>query len=216
MSTFSRSQVPLIIASSLATFMILEFFVDLPILRTLSSDIQSWGVVISAFALGIGVITLIRNNIGIVRRREKNWPYYLWCLVIMFIMIGSGLTGPLGKHPIFLWLYNNAFIHLSSTMYSILAFFITSAAVRAFRARNIDAALVLISGTFVILTLAPIGAVIWSGIPLIGQWFLDIPNMAGMRGIIIGIGLGVLSLGVRTILGHERAHLGGAGGEKQG
>jgi len=214
MSTFFRSQVPLIIASLLAAFMIVEFFLDWAVLRTISSDIQSWGVVISAFALGLGVVTLTRNNVGIIRRREKNWPYYLWCLIIMFTMIGSGLIGPLGKHPVFLWLYNNAFIHLSSTMYSILAFFITTAAVRAFRARNIDAALVLVSGVFVIMTLAPIGATIWSGIPLIGQWFLDVPNMAGMRGIIIGIGLGVLTLGIRTILGYERAHLAGSGGEK--
>jgi hypothetical protein len=216
MSMLRGSQIPLVIASFLATFMILEFFVDLPVLRSVSSDIQSWGVVISAFALGIGVITLIRNNVGIIKRREKNWQYHLWCLIIMFVMIGSGLVGPLGKHPVFLWLYNNAFIHLSSTMYSILAFFITSAAIRAFRARNIDAALVLVSGVFVIMTLAPIGGAIWSGIPVIGRWFLDVPNMAGMRGIIIGIGLGVLYLGVRTILGHERAHLGGAGGERQG
>jgi nitrate reductase NapE component len=215
MSVFHKTQVPLYIASFLAGFMILEFFFDLPALKTISSELQSWGVIVSAFALGIGVITVARNNYGIVKRREKNWPYFLWCLVAMFVMIGTGLIGDIGKHPVFLWLYNNAFTHLSSTMYSILAFFITTAAYRAFRARNVDAALVLIAGVFVILTIAPVGAVIWSGFPIIGQWFLDIPNMAGMRGIIIGVGLGVLALGVRTILGYERAHLGGSGGGQQ-
>jgi hypothetical protein len=215
MSLFYKSQVPLLIASFLSIFLILEFFLDFSILRNLSSDLQSWGVVIAAFALGLGVVTVARNNYGAIKRRDKNWPYFLWGLIIMFVMIVTGLTGDIGKHPIFLWLYNNAFTHLSSTMYSVLAFYITTAAYRAFRARNVDAALVLVSGVFVILTIAPVGAVIWSGFPIIGQWLLDIPNMAGMRGIIIGVGLGVLALGVRTILGYERAHLGGPGGGQQ-
>ena len=215
MSIFYKTQVPLYIASFLAAFMIVEFFINLPILKSISSELQSWGVVVAAFALGLGVITVTRNNYGIIKRREGNWPYFLWGLIVMFVMIGTGLIGDIGKNPTFLWLYNNAFTHLSSTMYSILAFFITTAAYRAFRARNIDAALVLIAGVFVIMTIAPIGAVIWSGFPTIGQWFLDIPNMAGMRGIIIGVGLGVLALGVRTILGYERAHLGGPGGGQQ-
>lgn len=215
MSLFYKSQVPLLIASFLSIFLILEFFLDFSILRNLSSDLQSWGVVIAAFALGLGVVTVARNNYSAIKRRDKNWPYFLWGLIIMFVMIVTGLTGDIGKHPIFLWLYNNAFTHLSSTMYSVLAFYITTAAYRAFRARNVDAALVLVSGVFVILTIAPVGAVIWSGFPIIGQWLLDIPNMAGMRGIIIGVGLGVLALGVRTILGYERAHLGGPGGGQQ-
>jgi hypothetical protein len=215
MSLFYKSQVPLLIASFLSIFLILEFFLDFSVLRNLSSDLQSWGVVIAAFALGLGVVTVARNNYNAIKRRDKNWPYFLWGLIIMFVMIVTGLTGDIGKHPIFLWLYNNAFTHLSSTMYSVLAFYITTAAYRAFRARNVDAALVLVSGVFVILTIAPVGAVIWSGFPIIGQWLLDIPNMAGMRGIIIGVGLGVLALGVRTILGYERAHLGGPGGGQQ-
>jgi uncharacterized membrane protein len=204
MSEFLRRDIPLLITAFLTLFMLAEYFIDLPILGKLGGDIRSWGVVISAFVLPIGIVTLVRNNVTIIRRREKNWPYYLWSLIIMFTMIITGLIGDLGKHPVFIWLYNNIFTHLSSTMYSILAFFITTASARAFRARNVDAALVLISGVFVILTVAPIGEVIWPGIPVIGNWFLDIPNMAGMRGIIIGVGLGVLALGIRTILGYEK------------
>jgi hypothetical protein len=215
MSLFYKSKVPLIIAGFLSIFLILEFFLDLPILRNLSSDLQSWGVVIAAFALGVGVITVARNNYIAIKRRDKNWPYFLWGLIMMFVMIVAGLTGDIGKNALFLWLYNNAMTHLASTMYSLLAFYITTAAYRAFRARNVDGTLVLISGVFVILTIAPIGGVIWIGFPIIGQWLLDIPNMAGMRGIIIGVGLGVLALGVRTILGYERAHLGGSGGGQQ-
>ena len=215
MSLFYKNEAPLIIAGFLSIFLILEYFLDFPILRSLSSDLQSWGVIIAAFALGLGVLTVARNNYSAIKRHDKNWPYFLWGLILMVVMIVTGLIGNIGKDPLFLWLYNNALIHLSSTMYSLLAFYITTAAYRAFRARNVDAALVLISGVFVILTIAPVGAVIWPGFPIIGQWLLDIPNMAGMRGIIIGVGLGVLALGIRTILGYERAHLGGSGGGQQ-
>ena len=208
MSTILRRDIPLLTTALLTMLMLVEYFIDVPALRYIGGDIRSWGVVIAAFVMPLGIITMVRNNLNIIRRRDRYWPYHLWSIIVLFTMIGAGLIGELGKHTVFLWLYNNVMIHLSSTMYSILAFFITTASARAFRARNIDSALVLISGVFVILTVAPIGGVIWSGIPVIGNWFLDIPNMAGMRGIIIGIGLGILALGVRTILGYERGHLG--------
>src|SRR5574341_95221 len=44
------------------------------------------------------------------------------------------------------WVYQNIYSTLSSTMFSMLAFFVGSASYRAFRARNLHATLLLISG----------------------------------------------------------------------
>ena len=56
---------------------------------------------------------------------------------------------------VFLWLFENVQVPLDATMFSLLAFFIASAAFRAFRARNVEAALLLISACVVILGLTP-------------------------------------------------------------
>ena len=42
-------------------------------------------------------------------------------------------------------------------------------------------------------------------------WIMAYPNLAGQRGIIIGIALGIISTSLKLILGIERAYLGGEG-----
>ena len=76
MSQFLRRGVPLIITSGLIIFLLAEYFVPYQPLATVGSQIMSWGVVIAAFLMPIGMITLIMRNIIIIQRRQEHWPYY--------------------------------------------------------------------------------------------------------------------------------------------
>jgi ABC-type antimicrobial peptide transport system permease subunit len=96
-----------------------------------------------------------------------------------------------------------------STLYSLVAFYIVGAAYRSFQARNMEAALLLIAAIFVMLKNAPIGEMIWMGFPDIGRWLMNVPNTAAFRGIMIGTAIGAIGLGLRILLGKERAFLGG-------
>jgi len=113
---------------------------------------------------------------------------------------------------IFNWVFTNIQTPLGGTMYSILAFFITSAAVRAFKARNIEAAIVLVSGTLMVMGNAPIFTNTVPVLVDISLWIRNIPNMATMRGVMIGAALGAVALAVRTLMGIERGYL--RGGEE--
>jgi hypothetical protein len=111
------------------------------------------------------------------------------------------------------WLFNNLQIPMMATMFSTLAFYIASAAYRAFRARSAEATILLITAVMVMLWRVPMG-----------EWFLnlfpgDIPtflntyimggaNMAVQRGIIIGAALGASAMSLRIILGIERTYMG--------
>ena len=118
---------------------------------------------------------------------------------------------------IFYWLFENVQVPLDATMFSLLAFFIASAAFRAFRARNLEAALLLISACVVILGLTPPFIHLWNSafgfaenFPSAAKdWILETPNLAARRGIILGVGLGAAAQSFRIILGIERAYLGG-------
>jgi hypothetical protein len=92
-------------------------------------------------------------------------------------------------------------------MYSLLAFFITSAAFRAFRARNKEAVLLLVAAVLVMLGRVPIGSAIWSGFPDVTEWIMSFPNAAAKRGIRLGIDLGLISMALRMILGIERSYM---------
>ena len=115
-----------------------------------------------------------------------------------------GLSGRLRT-----WFYDHIFFPCNATMFALLAFFIASAAFRAFRARNTEAALLLGAAIIVLLGRAPIGRLIHDSLPEITNWIIDVPNNAGRRAILIGAALGAIVTGLRVLLGMERQHVGG-------
>jgi hypothetical protein len=114
-------------------------------------------------------------------------------------------------------IYVNVFVPLGSTMYALLAFFVASASYRAFRAKNLEATILLIAAFIILLGRTPFGTLVtswippsWSvlQIPNLAIWIMNSPNLAGQRAIMIGIGLGVVAMSLRLILGIERTYLG--------
>jgi hypothetical protein len=55
----------------------------------------------------------------------------------------------------------------------------------------------------------PIGDIIHEGIPQMTRWILEVPNLASKRGVMIGVGLGMMATALKIILGIERAWMGG-------
>lgn len=107
------------------------------------------------------------------------------------------------------WIYDHVFAPCNATMFALLAFFVASAAFRAFRARNIESALLLGSAIIILLARAPIGRAISTSLPDLAQWILDIPSNGSRRAIIMGAAVGAIATGLRVILGLERSHIGG-------
>jgi hypothetical protein len=107
------------------------------------------------------------------------------------------------------WVYDHVFAPCNATMFALLAFFIASAAFRAFRARNTEAALLLGAAIIVLLGRAPIGSLINENLPDVTNWIIDWPNNAGRRAILMGAALGAIVTGLRVLLGMERQHVGG-------
>ena len=213
-----RRQVPLALCFIFGVVMIFTQFSPHSLSQGIYREVISWALIISPFALVLATATLIQTHMNRIRRRTEHWQYSFLVFLGLITMVAIGIPfGP--QNRTFEWFYNYVQVPMDATMFSLLAFFIASAAYRAFRARTFEASLLLITALIVMMGNVPVGDLIWNtvlgwlpiddGASGARQWILDNPNLSARRGIILGVSLGVISQSIRIILGIERSYLGG-------
>lgn len=201
--TVTRTIPQAILVVSVILLTIDYFWVD----KTLSAGMSVflvWVSQISNFAVGFGVVSIVVLHIHRIKRRERGvWPFSVWLIFMLVVVFGLGLT--IGQTSVpYRWLYTNFFEQAAGMVDAILAFFIISAAYRAFRARTVNGAILLVVGIIVMLMNAPFTGVISPGLVDLGQWIFNVPNQSAQRAIIMGAALGGTILILRTLLGIER------------
>lgn len=235
-----RARGPLFVAFFAGLIPILAMYIPKKFLsgdEGMSGRLDQWLIIVAGAALLLGVVNVIQNGTRKVARREKGWLYSVVLLTGLFItggigiwstITGEGITSrPDGSATPFQWIANNMFQPLQSTIFALLAFFMASAAFRAFRARNTEATILLFAGILVMAgrvplleflaapfpPLQPAAAGASQGLGKLTEWIMNTPNGAAQSGIIIGAALGAASMAIRVILGIERGYLGLGGGE---
>lgn len=208
-----KKRVPLLITFITGFIIIVSFFIPHRPFGQLETETLIWYAIIFAFTLVIGVDSLVRLHIKHIRKRKKGWWYsivffagFFYCLTIGIISL---IQTPNIFQPgtVFFYGYETILIPLQSTMFALLAFFVASASYRAFRARNIEATLLLIAAVIVMIGRVPAGYKLWPKLPVIANWIFDVLQIGAMRGILIGVALGAVAMSLRLILGIERTYL---------
>jgi len=211
-----KIQLPIFLTALFGILMILEHFFQMPsVVAGFNVTMRSFVTIVSAAALMLGIIFLTIAHVRTISEKKSEWYYSIFYIVSLLITAGLGMVGV--RNEIFLWIYNNMTSPIGAALYSLTAFYITSAAYRVFRARNWSASILLVCGFIVLMMLIPIGAIIFPPVVPIGEWLRSFPSSAGFRGMIMGTSLGVMGLGVRVFTGRQKEHLGireeRAGGE---
>jgi hypothetical protein len=215
--------IPLVITFIAGIYMVLALFSPARLFKEPQDKLQQLGIMILAAATLLGIANLVRINLSRVSRRERDWQYKIVLLVCLFGMFFVGINkfwrldyNATGPGTFFNdYLYNYVYVPTQATMFALLAFFIASAAFRAFRIRTPEAALLALAGILVMFGRVPLGnVVLWPpdshgiGAGSVAEWLMNVPQLAARRAIFIGAALGAISIGLRVILGLERAHLG--------
>lgn len=214
-----RRSLPVILCSTIGVLMLLQYFIPHQLSQAFFERTLKMNQIIAIFALMVALVSVPRNHIRRIRVRGENWQYSIILLVGFSLLpiaaiIDNGLGFFTGKIKIdglaFDWIYVNVQIPLGNTVFAMLAFYITSAAYRAFRARTFDAAILLTAGIIVLLANAPpTDMYIWSNFSSIRNWILETPSGAAQRALLLGLGLGAVSQSLRILLGIDRSWLGG-------
>lgn len=173
------------------------------------------------WALGLGILSLAFVHARRLFGGHPGWHNSLAFFFAFFAMTVACLASWGGKHstvPLFKTydlLFNGLLINLDSAMFALLAFYIASAAYRAFRVRTLEAVLLMFSALIVMLGFISFGVWLTSGIPVastwtffrmenLSSWILNWINAPVSRGVLIGVAIGGVAVAMRLWLSLER------------
>ncbi len=215
-----KTKLPIAIAFLSGLAMVAVFLLNPEKTGDVEGELLQWTTVIAGFTLLLGVVSMVRVNWRPVLRREKGW-FNRAALLLAVAVTAIPAMLPVGSSPLFGtdsgsiydWCFNNLNAPMMATMFAMLAFYVASAAFRAFRARNAEATLLLITATVVMLWRVPMGEKVYLAINAnLPQWIntyiMGGVNVAVQRGIIIGAALGAAATSLRIMLGIERTYMG--------
>jgi hypothetical protein len=232
---FFKRQWPIIVAFVCGIVMWAKYYIPTEQSQALQDGFMQWARILFGFAAMLGLLSLLHHHWSKIKLKRPGFGFSVVTLVMFVIMALTGLLpiswrwigfaeGFRSLHGPHMYLFEYMFVPMQATMFSVLAFFIASAAFRAFRARSIEATALLIAGCVIMIGRVPVGDWLASqtvmtmgawgersliNFPYITDWLLNIPNAAAQRGIILGVILSQIAIAVRIIFGIERTYMGG-------
>jgi len=227
-----KRNIPLLITALGGFVLIVAYFI--PATQGWGEIAAIWFDVLASIAFILGGGNLLKIHLKNISNKTPGWAYSIITLFAFLITLFFGL-GKVGVNPNpqypdypfsghyreigspFWWLYEYTFKPLTATMFAMLAFYISSAAFRAFRAKNTEAILLLGTAFIILLgrTFAGVYLTSWlpdwlSGLKIenLTVYIMSVFNTAGNRAIMIGIALGIASTSLKVLLGVDRSYLG--------
>lgn len=185
---------------------LLGYFVQLPYLGELRKLFLQWFAILAAVAMIVGAINLANVHAQKIIHWRSNRFYSLVLLVSMLMTIALGFRFK-PTDPVLVWVYNYIQMPVEASLMALLAIILAFIGTRLFRKR-----LDWFSGLFFVTVLIILSGSIslanlkLPGLALVKTWIEQIWAMGGLRGIVIGVGLGTIVTGLRVLVGVERPY----------
>ena len=122
----------MLVAGLVGFLMVFEYFFKSDTLNAWGIEAQNWGVIIAAFALGLAAVGLVKTHTGRIIERRGEWYNSVLLLIALAVAVISGLISR--QSSTFKFIFENMITPLGAAFYSMIAFYLLSAAYRAFRA----------------------------------------------------------------------------------
>ncbi len=174
-----------------------------PELATLVNTGYAWAVLLSGVALLLGVVNVLWLHIRRIALGQRDWVLSLLLIAVLIAVAGAGLLSPAGAaSPLLEWVFDAVIAPGQAALFALLVFFMAAAAFHYLRIGR-RGGVWMLAGFLVILAVqTPFLA---SSLPPNSQdaanWFLNIPVMATLRGVLLGGSLALLVVGLRLLMG---------------
>ncbi|MCP4674736.1 MAG: hypothetical protein GY854_04320 [Deltaproteobacteria bacterium] len=201
-------RLPFVLMLVIGIFFCFQYYLPHPRVQAPVEMMRQWKNPLGGFVMMVAALGLIIHHVRLVLRRERRYGYSVVTLTAAAGMTFFGLVFGTGDGTVFADWFQYFLAPIEATMFSLLAFFVASAAFRAFRARTAAAAVLLGSAFVVILGLIPVVEDACPPIADLSAFLLKYPTTASKRAIMIGVALGAISVAIKTIIGVDRTILG--------
>lgn len=200
-----RKILPVAAALACGFLVLVDFFVVDPTIDAVGAVLVEGVTILAAFALLLGLINLLgvhaRRVTGPERRRRG------LSLVLIIGLLGTLAVGVVpSTSQAMTWVFDYVYQPLQSTMAALLAFFVVTAAYRAFRLRSVEAGILLVTSLFMLGAQLPVFQTVLPYLPVLREWVVTVPVTAGMRGILLGVALGTIATSLRILLAVDRPY----------
>ena len=151
-----KNVLPLLVTFFIGAIMMIEFFFVAPWASDISGLIRSWTPIITAFTIIVGTCNLLMVHGRSINRKAAGYFKSVLLLIAFAVTVVLGLTAG-QKSPAYVFIFDNILNATGATMFSLTAFYIGSSGFRAFRAMNLHATILLLSGGLLMIGRVPIG-----------------------------------------------------------
>ena len=178
-------------------------------------------IVVGTMALLVGPLNLVRLHLPTALHRRKGWVES----VVFFVFLALGIVAQACHEPgqslaaevhgllasLYAPLFYGLLTGFGTSSMALLAFYLVSAAHRAFRVNNLEAGLMMGSAVILLLGQVPLGDWLTQALPeplqlpSVAQWVLAVPNAAVQRAVLLGACGGAFAAGIRQWLSIGKA-----------
>ncbi len=194
------------IAIGVGIVVLLGYFLQLDLLVNVRIVLLEWATILVAVALLVGIVNLFIVHLRKSAADQQNRINSITLLASLTItLLVAGWFGP--THPFSMWIFNYIQIPIEASLMAILAVVLIFAGVRLLRRKPNLLSIVFIATAVVILLMTgPIFGIDVPGMAELRIWIGKVPAVAGARGILLGVSLGIVAAGLRILMGADRPY----------
>ena len=166
--------------------------------------VLNWVIVVAGVALLVAIASLVLTHLRFVANGKKGFLLSLVLVISFLVTLVFGLLSGV-DNPVFLKWVGAVIRPIETALLGLVALVMMSAAMKIFRERGWSALTVSFGVSAVIFLVLGLGFLQNLNSPVLNQviTFLEGLPMIGARGLLIGIGIGLLMMAFRVLFGME-------------
>jgi hypothetical protein len=202
------------IAVSVGLITLLGYFVNVPVLLALRLQFVAWASLLAAVAVVVGALNLLGVHFTKISEQSGGWPYSLFLILsLLGVIAASIVAGYLGMaggptNTANTWVFKYLVSAVGTAISGLLVFFLVFAGYRLLRRRpSVTSITFIVVALISIVGMAPqLPEIPDVGLRALWIWIAQVPAVAGARGVLLGVALGIIATGLRVLLALDRPY----------